>query len=533
MALSFIPNQPILFENPIFSAQTCLNSDTRAYAQLAQPGDITCIQWKNEPQGDVLGCAMNQDSNVITNGSFDTLLTGWQQINLSSGAITAPTIWSYNGTGAVTTGGSLALFTSTGITVGNLVMISFYVTDPTVTVVAGVGDAATNNWSFSSVNINYDGRAVVLLYAVAGSDIYFFANGPQEVRDVIVRDINDEYCYMANSQSLYWSYVESLNGYQLTSTNGTPQPLTLYNNFNNGSTYRISFKVKELSVNPLNYVYIADATTNDIIVSADDNKEYTFWYTHTNAATQVTLNVSDWTNMVGTIIYDLKAEFFNFDYSTSIVFPDGDCASIDYTSSSVISPITFYQDRIIWCFDWSLIASCATGDPLFTDCYKIKIRDNETGLSTTSYTNINFKNEGHDCSVMMVGDNTGYAFDFFFNDASTTVDFTLRQRLRLLQFNPSYPAKSEEYLYSNGNHVRTYAESAKFRTAWFDYVDEPTHDVIRIQLLSDTLTLDGVEFFCAAEDYEPEWAANGKYNLAQSRVVLKAVQEKSLFNKSC
>ena len=102
-----------------------------------------------------------------------------------------------------------------------------------------------------------------------------------------------------------------------------------------------------------------------------------------------------------------------------------------------------------------------------------------------------------------------------------------------MQFNPSYPAKSEEYLYSDGNHIRTYSQSGKFRTAWFDYVDEPTHDVIRIQLLSDTLTIDGVEFFCKAEDYEPEWGTNGKYNLAQSRVVLKAVQEKSLFNKSC
>ena len=134
---------------------------------------------------------------------------------------------------------------------------------------------------------------------------------------------------------------------------------------------------------------------------------------------------------------------------------------------------------------------------------------------------------------MMVGDNTGYAFDFFFNDPSTTIDFTLRQRLRLLQFNPTYPAKSEEYLYSNGNHVRTYAETGKFRTAWFDYVDEPTHDAIRVQLLCDTLTIDNKQYYCLAEDYEPEWAQNGKQALAQSRVELMAVSEPTLFNKSC
>jgi len=535
MALNFIPNQPILFENPIFSGQTCLNNDIRAYAQLAQPGDTTCIQWKNEPLGNITDCAMNEQPNVISNGSFDTLLTGWQQINLTSGLITAPTIWSYNGTGAVTTGGTLALFTSTGITVGNLVMISFYVTDPTVQIGIGVGSAISNSWNYSSsVQINYDGRAVIALYAYSGNDIFFFANGPVEIRDVKVRDINNSYCYIPDSQSYFWSYVESLNGYQLISSNGSAQPLLLNNSFVNGITYRISFKVKELPVNPLNYVYIANDTTNDIIVSADDNKEYTFWYTHSTASTQVSLNVSDWsTNMVGTIIYDLNVEYFGYDYTASIIFTDGDCASIDYNSSSIISPIKFYEDRIIWCFDWGLIPSCTSGDPLFTDCYKIKIRDNETGISHISYTVINFRNEGHDCSVMMIGDNNGYAFDFFFNDSSSEVAFTLRQRLRLLQFNPTYPTKSEEYLYSNGNHVRTYAESAKFRTAWFDYVDEPTHDVIRLQLLSDTLTIDGIDFFCAAEDYEPEWAANGKYNLAQSRVVLKAVQEKSLFNKSC
>ena len=115
MALSFIPNQPILFEDPLFTGQSCLNNDTRQYAQLAQAGDTTCIQWKNDPQGQLFDCMMNEQPNVITNGEFDSLLTGWQQINLGTGAITAPTIWSYTGTGAVTTGGTLALFTSTGI----------------------------------------------------------------------------------------------------------------------------------------------------------------------------------------------------------------------------------------------------------------------------------------------------------------------------------------------------------------------------------------------------------------------------------
>ncbi len=115
----------------------------------------------------------------------------------------------------------------------------------------------------------------------------------------------------------------------------------------------------------------------------------------------------------------------------------------------------------------------------------------------------------------------------------TAVTYTLGQRLRLLQFNPIYPTKAETYLYSNGQMTRTYGQTGKKREAWFDYTDESTHDVIRVQLLCDTLTIDGAQFYCIAEDYEPEWAQNGKQALAQSRVELMAVSEPTLFNKSC
>jgi hypothetical protein len=131
------------------------------------------------------------------------------------------------------------------------------------------------------------------------------------------------------------------------------------------------------------------------------------------------------------------------------------------------------------------------------------------------------------------GSNDGYAFGFFFSDPSTSTQFTLGQRLRILQFNPVYPAVVNEYLYSNGNRTRSYAQSSKQRQAWFDYVDEVTHDIIRLQMLCDTLTIDNVNFFCLAEDYEPEWGENGKYNLAQSRVTLQMVTEPTLYNKSC
>ena len=235
------------------------------------------------------------------------------------------------------------------------------------------------------------------------------------------------------------------------------------------------------------------------------------------------------------VIYDIKFEEMCYNQRISVTYPDGSCASIQYDSSSITNPITYYKDRMIWCFDWASLESCdVPGGNLTSDCYTISIDDMCAGATTQSYTIVNYKATGsHDCSVVVEGDNQGYAFDFFFNDSSTSVAFTLRQRLRLLQFNPMYPVKTEQYLYSSGTMFRSYAQSGKVRTAWFDYVDEPTHDVIRLQLLSDTLTISGTEFFCIAEDYEPEWGENGKYNLAQSKVALMAQNEPTLYNKNC
>jgi hypothetical protein len=190
---------------------------------------------------------------------------------------------------------------------------------------------------------------------------------------------------------------------------------------------------------------------------------------------------------------------------------------------------------MIWCFDWETLESAETpGAQLSSDCYTISVDDQCAGATTKSYTIVNYKATGsHDCSVMVQGTNQGYAFGFFFNEPGVNVYFRLRQRLRLLQFNPMYPVKTEQYLYSDGTMSRPFAQSGKVRTAWFDYVDEPTHDVIRLQLLSDTLLIENNQFFCIAEDYEPEWGENGKYNLAQSKVALMAQNEPTLYNKNC
>jgi hypothetical protein len=171
--------------------------------------------------------------------------------------------------------------------------------------------------------------------------------------------------------------------------------------------------------------------------------------------------------------------------------------------------------------------------PLVCNQLYVQILDPCNSLSSivhTSVNTINFRNTGWDCTKVVEAWNDGYAFGFYFGDVNAP-DFKLRHRLRVLQFNPVYRNSGEEYLYSSGASGRSFAQSQKARTAWFDYVDEYAHDCIRTQLLSQKLFVDNYAFFFAAEDYEPEWNERGKYNLAQSKVTL--IHEEAIFGSTC
>ncbi|WP_434127542.1 hypothetical protein, partial [Enterococcus faecium] len=74
-----------------------------------------------------------------------------------------------------------------------------------------------------------------------------------------------------------------------------------------------------------------------------------------------------------------------------------------------------------------------------------------------------------ECSFIVSGYSDSYAFGFYFGSVTNPL-FYLTQRLRVLQFAPRYPSVGEEYLFSNGSFARSFAQSGKIRTAWFDYV---------------------------------------------------------------
>ena len=542
MATSFIPNQPILFENPLFAGQTCLNNDVREYAQLAEAEDNMCIQIINEPVSTINNCNLNENPNDLVNGEFTTDLSSWTEYNFITGVPSGTNYWTWSTSGATSDPGRVGIGLIQAIPgiAGNIYLISFeFEYDNAGTFQVGMGDSATN--SFNTIDLennfekNIDGRRSIIVSSYLGLEVAFWCSTSNvKIKNIVARDITACQLVTPNSSLNHWTYVESLNGWEkLDGTAAVTWPLTMTTTLTSGTSYKFSYKITNMVEDGIAYFEFFDFDNNSISKSYS-NGEFVEYFTYTGTTGYFTLQGDP--NAFQGVVYDILVSEMCYNHRISITNTDNSAASIWYDSASPVNPIQYYKDRIIWCFDWqSLESADILGAPLNSGCYTITFDDLCTGAVTTqSYTVVNYKATGtHECSVVVQGTNQGYAFGFFFNEPGVNVNFVLKQRLRILQFNPTYPIKTEQYLYSNGTMFRSYAQSGKVRIAWFDYVDEPTHDVIRLQLLSDTLIVGAQPFFCVAEDYEPEWAENGRYNLAQSRVALMAVNEPTVFNKNC
>jgi hypothetical protein len=246
------------------------------------------------------------------------------------------------------------------------------------------------------------------------------------------------------------------------------------------------------------------------------------------------------TPTAGTDLVFTKVDEFNGCISQVNVLDYGDITTSAVTvrsennfyKSDALTP-TAFNDRLVQCIDWENLDWNINGVP--GDCIPLQVTINDACDNDVVYYSINralYKSGGAtwECTKLVESWNDGYAFGFYFGDIANP-DFKLTQRLRVLAFNPVYRNAGEEYLYSSGNSGRSYAQSQKARTAWFDYMDEYAHDCTRTQLLGQKLFIEGYAFYYPTEDYEPEWNENGKYNLAQSRVTV--FHEEAIFGSAC
>jgi hypothetical protein len=137
--------------------------------------------------------------------------------------------------------------------------------------------------------------------------------------------------------------------------------------------------------------------------------------------------------------------------------------------------------------------------------------------------------EDFDCEKAIIGTcETGTTNLGFYWDGT----FKLKQRLPFLYFNPTYPIEASDYEYSSGRRAITSASREKYYEGHVDHVDETAHDTLSTQILCDTFTVDGVEYFVKPEDYKPEWIEkNGGLLTAQARIAMRK-KTSTIFKKN-
>jgi hypothetical protein len=391
---------------------------------------------------------------------------------------------------------------------------------------------------------NVDGKFTIILDSTSLSELLFWTYQTNNVAFKNLRcvefidlcvDINslmgDQSSTTTTLTDIYWQYVESYNGWQCKDDD---QPLVTNLLVKNGDTYLIKFSVQGLEANES----ITISANGCEIKTATENGSYVINYTHVCADDYLEFNSNK--NGIGMIVYDFSFCEICLNTRFALYNQQGNRFTDWYDDTDATFPVKYFDDRLVWCFDLDNLRQ-VNGDPLEmsgVDCFYFNLGyeqcDPNLGRLDPVYstTTIQWNASGHNCSYVIEGICNDYAWGFYFGDIINP-DFTLKQRIRSLRFNPKYRVNAENYTFGSGSSIKSYAESIKEIEFWIDYVDEAAHDVIAIQILSDILLINSIEYYSVVEDYEPLWAENGKRNLAQSVISLISTKRKTIFNRSC
>jgi hypothetical protein len=511
MPIEFIPNQAALFENPI-GTQPCLNNDPKAYAQLAQPGDTLCVQWKMLPCVEDISC----EPDMVQDPLGGDQLFAW---NTSNGwSSSASDNASYDGSG----GAGVCDQTINGLTVGAVYKYTLEVTNATGAVSLEVAFGLDVRgpitepgvYTYYFVCVNSTTTVTLLMDSLAVN--------PGDLMDIINMSIVQQTtCWLDGLSSgvASWSYSYDNGVGKFCSLNFNGGDLTNNAAYTTAGNYhRVTFTVSGWSQGS-----VSVTIGGTLIGTVSGEGEFQLYGVPANGSGDLVFGKVDLfdgcISNVSVDDYYVLADRYNVWLSDTT----------NTIATGTFEP-TFYEDRAIFCKTWNELDPTVTGD---CDYFKVTIQetcDDETYDIYHSVNLFSYNLNGWDCSKVMEAWSDGFAYGFYFGDVDNP-DFKLRQRLRVLQFAPKYPNNGEEYLYSNGSTQRSYAEASKRRICWFDYIDENAHDTVRIQLLCQKLFIDNYAFYFPTADYEPEWAENGKYNLAQSRIELE--HEQTLFGVTC
>lgn len=536
MPLNLIPNQPFIFESPLY-AQDCLNNDTLEYSQMVQPDDTICVQQKITPCDEAINCdsdMFDPQGNVILSPASWTAGTGWT----ASG-----TTISYTGTGSSAGLCSLA-FT---LNMGRAYRLWIKITTLTTDLIVNFGSSQTTTITETGEHI---------LYYIAENDtgigdttVAFGTDGSSDdPSDQIVIDTSEVFALQQITNDCWYDSAAEADGAATWSYDNTGDGLTIQGDskFCSTASYYSELVNTTAYTNDGNYhrvnVTVSDCTEGYVEVvlggvylgATSGNGDFVFYGIPTDASGELRFVKRDsFDGCLSNCTVDEFGVVDNTDPGNSVyklyVANDSGVATTDELSFEV------FEDRVTWCFNVSELEN--GGNPIELGCdiiYRLLLTEQCLEEDLTSYvsvTTLRYNPDGWDCTKVFDASCEGYAFGFYFGSTTATT-FRLIQRLRVLQFAPRYPAEGEEYLYSSGVSARQYAQSGKIRTAWFDYCDEATHDVIRLQVLCDIATIDDIQVFCPVKDYEPEWDEHRR-NLAQSKVDMQLVSEVAVFKRNC
>ena len=524
MPLSFIPNQPFIWESPL-PDQPCLNNDNRAYAQIVQPNDTVCVQQIMTPCDDAINCEPNMFNAAAALGLSDSLGSGWS----FGGGLT-----SYTGAGGVV--GNATYTPSTPLVAGNV-----YQVDLTIDSVTGnAGIFVSLGLDTYATEITAAGTYVFWLVAQTTTDDLVFtmnASATTAGDTMVISNVALSATMLCWDDSLgfgypTWSYSLVTDG---ITADGKFCSITDYGSLTNltaytadGNYHRVNLRITDCTQGGLEVVL-----GGTYLGTTSGNGEFQLYGVPNDASGSLILTKAD--NFDG-CVDNVTVDDFGFLDSAFINSTVYGLEIINQSGVGATDRIEFVlnDDRITWCFDVSDLTN--GGFPIELGCnidYRLRLTEDCGGGATTydSLTVLRYNPDGWECTFVVEGYSDGYNLGFYFG-ATTNNVFKLTQRLRILQFAPKYPTQGEEYLFSSGIFGRSYAQRGKVRTAHFDYVDEPTHDVISTQLICDVLTIDGDVYFAPVKDYEPEWDEN-RYNLAQSKVDIIRVTEPVIFKRSC
>lgn len=525
MPLEFIPNQPFIFE-PLLPDQPCLNNDNRVYSQIVQPNDTVCVQQIMTPCSSAINCEPDMFSTAAALGLFTSLGSGWT----SSGGD-----YNYSGAGGVV--GNVTITPAVPLVAGNPYQIQITVESVTgncaIFVSLGLDTYATE------IDTAGDYRFYLIPQTTADTLVLTMNASASTAGDTMVVDGGSlalstfPLCWFDSLPFGYpcWNYtfdLPTLQGKFCSITDfGQLTNTTAYTT--DGNYHRVNLTITDCTQGGLEVVLGGTYLGTTI-----GNGEFKFYGVPNDASGELILTKTiDFDGCVSYVTVD-DFGFLDTGFLSTAVYKLQVANSSGLAATDEIE-FTLFDDRITWCFDVSELTN--GGLPIELSCdiiYKLLLTAQCPEESVTEYTSITtlrYNQDGWDCSYVVDAYSDGYNLGFYFG-ATTAPVFKLTQRLRVLQFAPKYPTTAEEYLYSSGVFSRSFAQRGKVRTAWFDYVDEATHDVISTQLVCDVLTIDSEAYFAPAKDYEPEWDEH-RYNLAQSKVDLIKVSEETIYKRSC